>query len=144
MYSSACLLCSEASGSSAEKKEATVKNIIHAREKAAALAAFLWLTVNYGMVAYAYTINPNASIGDDEFKAMDISRIPSYILGTVFFIVRIAGVIVLIGGIYRMLTARKSGEADEMNGAIIKVVVGFCFITLPTILKALNIISGGT
>lgn len=81
------------------------------------------------------------SITDSKFASMDADKVPSLILGTVIWLLRIVGVLVLMSGIYKVLVARKSGEAEDINMAMIKLVIGACFIAFPGILKAIGVIA---
>lgn len=92
------------------------------------------------MNCYAVTIKPDVSIKDEQFKSMNMQDVPSLILGTVFWILRIVGVIVLMDGIYKFCVARKDGEADDINRAIVRCTIAAIFIALPSILQALNLV----
>jgi hypothetical protein len=99
------------------------------------IAAFMMTAQN---VVSAMAGTP--SIDDDKFKSMDIQAVPSMILGSVIWLLRLAGVVVLMTGIYKLTAARKDGEAEEMNIAMIKICIGLIFICFPAILKAVHIL----
>ncbi len=48
--------------------------------------------------------------------------------------------VVLMWGIYGMVTAKKDGDADSINQAMMKCIFGAVFLCMPGILKALKII----
>ena len=107
-------------------------------KKITALLSSLLLSFQYAFTAFATN---NVSIDDEKFKSMSVDGVPSLIIGTVIWGLRIIGVVVLMVGIYRFTSARKSGEADDMNGAMMKLIIGVCFISFAAILKAINIIN---
>lgn len=106
--------------------------------KIAALFSSCFLSLQYALTSFAID---NASIDDEKFKSMTATEVPSLIIGTVIWGLRIIGAVVIMTGVYKMAAARKSGEADDINGAMIKLVVGFCFVSFASILKALNILN---
>lgn len=110
------------------------------RKKIAWIGTFLHGILFNTLRCYAVTIKPDVSIKDDQFKSMNMQDVPSLILGTVFWILRIVGVVVLMDGIYKLTAARKDGEADEMNRAIVRCTIAAIFITLPSILQALHLV----
>ena len=103
-----------------------------------ALAALI-TTASFPISSYATTIRQDAKPSD--FDAFTISNAPGYIMGVAFWILRIVGVVLLIAGIGTTVSARKDGEADEINVGVIKIVAGVMFLGLPNILKALGVIS---
>lgn len=111
------------------------------RKKLCGILAFLSAVYANAYCAYAVTINPNTSIADDQFKSMEVDKVPSLILGTTFWILRLAGVIILISGIYKLTASRKDGDAEEINGAMLRCIVAACFIALPKIMKALHLVN---
>ena len=82
-----------------------------------------------------------SSVDDERFKNMNAKGVPGMILGTVFWIMRLVGVLVVMSGIYKLLVARKDGEAEEINMAMMKIILGLCFIGFPWILTALHIVT---
>ena len=82
-----------------------------------------------------------SSVDDERFKSMDVQGAPRLILGTVFWIMRLVGILVVMSGIYKLLVARKDGEAEEINVAMMKIIMGLCFICFPWILTALHIVT---
>lgn len=89
--------------------------------------------------AYAIRITPDVTV--DQFDSWTGDNISGFLLGTIFWILRIAGVLVFMWGIYGLVTGKKDGEADSMNQAMVKVVFGCVFLTMPYILKALGVIA---
>lgn len=109
------------------------------QKKSATLILQTSLSLQYAFCSFA----ADKSITDSEFASMDVNSVPSLILGTVILILRIVGVLVFMSGIYKMISARKSGEADDINMAMVKLTIGACFMAFPAIMKALGIITGG-
>lgn len=106
------------------------------KKKLITIASAFIFTIQNAFISFS-----DASIADEKFKSMSAEGAPSLILGTVIWILRIVGVVVFIVGIYKLTVAKKNGEAEDMNMAMIKVVIGACFLCFPAILKALGIIS---
>lgn len=94
------------------------------------------MSLNYAMISMA-----DVHITDQKFKDMSLSGVPGMIIGGVLFVLKIAGFLLTMAGAYKMASARKAGEAEEMNVAIIKLVIGLCFLCFETILKALGILA---
>lgn len=90
------------------------------------------------LCVYAMTISPNVKASD--FDAYTILQFQSMVLAVIFWLLRVTGVVVLMWGIYGMITAKKDGDADSINQAMIKCIFGTVFLSMPGILKALNII----
>lgn len=110
------------------------------QKKLAAIILPISLSLQYALIAYAVD---TSSIADSKFSSMKADDVPSLILGTVITILRIAGIVVFTSGVYKMITAKKSGEAEDMNAAMIKLSIGACFLAFPAITKALGLITGG-
>ena len=110
------------------------------KKKIEAIAAVIYAAITYSFTSYAITIGGNAKVNDKRFISMSLTEVPSMIINTVFWVLRIVGVVVLIGGIYRLTTARSNGDADEINAAMIKCTVGGLFLCMPAIMKALNLV----
>jgi len=89
--------------------------------------------------AFAVTITPGVTV--DYFDKYTGDNIAGLILGTVFWVLRVSGVILLMYGIYGYVTAKKDGEANNINGAIVKIVFALIFLTMPWIFKSLGIIT---
>lgn len=111
------------------------------QKKITAIILPISLSLQYALTSYAVD---TSSIADSKFASMNVNEVPSLILGTVITILRIAGIIVFTSGVYKMITAKKSGEAEDMNAAMIKLTIGACFIAFPAIMKALGLITGGS
>lgn len=88
--------------------------------------------------AYAMTISPNVKASD--FDAYTILQFQSMVLNIIFWFLRVTGVVVLMWGIYGMVTAKKDGDADSINQAMLKLIFGTVFLCMPGILNALKII----
>ena len=88
--------------------------------------------------AYAMTISPNVKASD--FDAYTILQFQSLVLNIIFWFLRVTGVVVLMWGIYGVVTAKKDGDADSINQAMLKLIFGTVFLCMPGILKALKII----
>lgn len=110
------------------------------QKKITAILLPISLSLQYAFIAYAVD---TSSIADSKFSSMKADEVPSLILGTVITILRIAGIVVFVSGVYKMITAKKSGEAEDMNAAMIKLSIGACFLAFPAIMKALGLITGG-
>lgn len=110
------------------------------KRKITAIILPISLSLQYALSAYAAD---TSSISDSKFSSMNVSEVPSLILGTVVTILRIAGIVVFTSGVYKMISAKKSGEAEDMNAAMIKLTIGGCFLAFPAIMKALGLITGG-
>lgn len=92
-----------------------------------------------GVKTYALSISSNAKPSD--FDSYTISDFQGVVLGTVFFILRLFGILALIWGLYNAVIAKKSGDARQYGMAFTKLTLGFCMVCLPTILRAANIIN---
>lgn len=90
------------------------------------------------LCTYAVTIGPNVMASD--FDTYSIAQFQSLVLNIIFWFLRVTGVVVLMWGIYGMVTAKKDGDADSINQAMMKCVFGAVFLCMPGILKALKII----
>lgn len=109
------------------------------QKKSVALIMQISLSLQYAFCSFA----AEKSITDSEFVSMDVNGVPSLIIGTVILILRIAGVLVFMNGIYKMISAKKNGEADNINMAMMKLTIGACFMAFPAIMKAFGIFTGG-
>lgn len=110
---------------------------MHKKTKLKILASSLLLSLNSALTSMATTVH----ITDQQFKDMSLSGVPGMIIGGIIFVLRIIGVILTMTGIYKMVTARKNGEADEMSAAMVKLVIGMCFLIFEAILRTLKIIN---
>ena len=63
------------------------------------------------------------------------------IIGLALWISRLVGIGMLVWGVYGYVTARKDGEAESMNGALGKLISGLVLICMPSVLRALGVIS---
>lgn len=98
----------------------------------------MWML--YTMNALAdLKITPDITV--DDFNNLTGDTVESTVLWIVFFILRLVGVIVLIWGIYGYLTAKKDGEADQINVAMTKVIFGSYFLCMPWILSKIGVIA---
>lgn len=88
--------------------------------------------------AYAFTVKPDITV--DEFNNYTGDNVAGMLLGITFWICRLFGVLVLMWGIYSIITAKKDGDADSINIAIIKMIFGAILFAMPNILRALGII----
>jgi len=84
-------------------------------------------------------ITPDISV--DDFNNLTGDKIASTVLWIVFFLLRLVGAVVLIWGIYGMITAKKDGDADQINVAMAKLIFGACFLGLPWLLSQISVIS---
>lgn len=99
----------------------------------------LWFSAAlFQIKAYAVNITPDVTV--DQFDRWTGDNISGFLLGTVFWILRIVGVLIFMWGIYGLVTGKKDGDADSMNQAMVKLVFGCVFLTMPYILKALGVI----
>lgn len=103
----------------------------------AVVTAIIYNTVN----AYALKISSNAKPSD--FDKYTISDFQGVVLGTLFLLLRLLGIVGVIWGFYGVVMAKKIGDPSRYGAALTKLVLGFCMIGLPAILKAANIISVG-
>lgn len=88
--------------------------------------------------AYALVISPNVKASD--FDAYTIPQFQNMVLNLIFWILRMVGAVVLMWGVYGFITARKEGDADSINQAMVKFIFGTVFLCMPGLLKALKII----
>lgn len=88
--------------------------------------------------AYAFTVKPDVTV--DEFNDYTGDNVMGMLLGITFWICRLFGVLVLMWGIYSIIVAKKDGDADSINIAIIKMIFGALLFAMPNILRALEII----
>lgn len=89
--------------------------------------------------AYALKITADAKASD--FDDYSLSEMQGVMLGTVFWILRLLGVLALIWGLYGFIIGRRNGDPRQYSGAWAKIALAFCLIMLPVILKAVDIIS---
>lgn len=109
------------------------------RKKISVSLAVATAAICNGIKAHALSISPNAKPSD--FDSYTISDFQGVVLGTVFFILRLFGILALIWGLYNAIIAKKSGDARQYGMAFTKLMLGFCMVCLPTILRAANIIN---
>lgn len=98
------------------------------------------LFIQNAFPAYAFKIGPNVTAAD--FDNYTLNGVQGIILGTVFWLLRLFGVVTLIWGITQVICAkRQGGDVRQYNGGIVKMTLAFFFLTMPAILKAANIIN---
>lgn len=106
--------------------------------KLLATANGFFLSAMFQLDAYAFTVKPDVTV--DEFNSYTGDNVAGMLLGITFWICRLFGVLVLMWGIYSVITAKKDGDADSINIAIIKMIFGALLFAMPNILRALGII----
>lgn len=84
------------------------------------------------------TVKPNVTV--DEFNKITGDNVAGMLLGITFWFCRLFGVVLIMWGIYSVITAKKDGDADAINISIIKLIFGAVLLGMPNILKALEII----
>lgn len=84
------------------------------------------------------TVKPDITV--DDFDKVTGDNVAGMLLGITFWACRLFGVVVIMWGIYSVITAKKDGDADAINIAIIKLIFGAVLLGIPNILRALEII----
>lgn len=87
---------------------------------------------------YAMTVKPDITV--DEFNNYTGDNVAGMLLGITFWICRVFGVVIIMWGIYSIITAKKDGDADTINISIVKLIFGAVLLGMPSILKGLGII----
>ena len=91
------------------------------------------------MTAFAgLKITPNISV--DDFNRMTGPTVEGPLLWIIFYLLRLVGAVVLIWGIHGYLIAKKDGNADEINQAMVKLIFGGCLLGLPWLLSEIGVI----
>lgn len=96
------------------------------------------LPAAFQVKAYAMTVKPDITV--DDFNKVTGDNVAGMLLGITFWFCRLFGVVVIMWGIYSVITAKKDGDADAINISIIKLIFGAVLLGMPNILKALEII----
>lgn len=92
------------------------------------------------MIAYALPpISPNVTAKD--FDNLTIGNVTGWIVGFILWVLRIAGFLGVIWGIYGYVVSKKDGEADGMNIGILKFGIGLVLMCLPAVLIKLGVIT---
>lgn len=87
---------------------------------------------------FAFPITPNVT--PDDFNTQTLKGAAGVILGTVFWLLRLIGIVLLLFGLYTAITAKKDGDASEINNGQLRIIFGVLFLAMPQILKGLKII----
>lgn len=102
------------------------------------IGTVLCLTAVSQIGSYAMTVKPDITV--DEFNNYTGDNVVGMLLGITFWICRLFGVVIIMWGIYSIVTAKKDGDADSINISIIKLMFGVVLVGMPSIMRALGII----
>lgn len=82
----------------------------------------------------------SSNVKPDDFDNLDIGSTVGWIIGFTLWVLRVAGVVCIIWGVYGFVVSRKDGDADGINMGILKFGIGLVLTCMPSILKAAQII----
>ena len=97
-----------------------------------------WISLSSELYVFAFPISPDITPAD--FDSYTLGGMSGVILGTMFWLLRIIGGLLIMYGIYRSFTAKKDGDANEINKGQLSLIFGLLFLAMPQILRGLKII----